>query len=108
MSNAALAERIATLRKRAGLKQDELAEKIGLNTSAVSRIESGSRGVSAYEVLAISEALQVDVNDLLVSREPKDVFAVALRSGPDEDVAASVAWFKQAVDDYLALQRLSK
>lgn len=37
-----LAERIYTLRRRAGLSQDQLAERLGVSRQAVSRWENGS------------------------------------------------------------------
>jgi DNA-binding XRE family transcriptional regulator len=44
-------------RERAALTQDELARRIGLEPTAVSKIESGARQVRADELLSISDAL---------------------------------------------------
>jgi transcriptional regulator with XRE-family HTH domain len=54
-----LAERIARARAEHGLTQEELASDIGLARSALAKIETGARGVSALELARIAEALDV-------------------------------------------------
>ena len=63
-------ERVRLLRKHAGLSQEELAAKIQLEgldrtQKAVSRIETGSRIVSDYELLYLCRALNVPLWELL-------------------------------------------
>lgn len=63
-------ERVRLLRKHAGLSQEELAAKIqleglDLTQKAVSRIETGSRIVSDYELLYLCRALNVSLAELL-------------------------------------------
>jgi transcriptional regulator with XRE-family HTH domain len=50
-------ERIATACNRAGLTQAELASAISVDRSALTKIEIGSRRVSALELTRIAEAL---------------------------------------------------
>lgn len=52
-----LGERIARAREVVGRTQGSLGESLGLDRSAVSRIERGERKVSVTELLAIAEAL---------------------------------------------------
>lgn len=75
-----LGRRIAASRERAGLTQVELAQAVGLSQSAISRIESGERGVDSLELAAIAERLGVSVLDLLDDRPvPKQLLAFAGR-----------------------------
>ena len=56
------------LRKRAGLSQIDLAEKLNISKSAISMYENGSRRPS-YEMLeAIADYFNVDI-DFLTARE---------------------------------------
>jgi transcriptional regulator with XRE-family HTH domain len=103
-----LAERIASLREARGLSQTELAEKLGMHPSALSRIETGDRKVSAYEIVALAEALEVDTDELLKEQVTQDVFAVALRADELGGVKEHVDWFRDVVDDYVALRKLSR
>ena len=55
-------KRIATLRKLAGLTQEQLAEKAGLQRTHVGRIEAGKYAVTLEVVQAIAEALGMTVD----------------------------------------------
>ena len=52
-----LGKYLAHLRDRTGLKQNELAEKVGWSASVLSRVESGERSMSTGELQTISEAI---------------------------------------------------
>lgn len=54
-----LGHRIQESRTRRGMSQDGLASQVGIERSAVSKIESGARKVSALELAHIAEALGV-------------------------------------------------
>lgn len=54
--------RIAALRKLAGLSQEQLAERAGLQRTHVSRIEAGKYAVTLETVQAIAEALGMTVD----------------------------------------------
>ena len=58
------------LRKQKGLSQDQVAAQmqtagIQINQKAISRIESGDRVIADYELLRLSEILDIPVNRLL-------------------------------------------
>lgn len=61
-------ERLRHARDKKGLSQSELAEKAGLQPSAVSHFETGRRSPSFDNLKALSEALQVST-DYLLGRE---------------------------------------
>lgn len=52
-------------RKRAGLSQADLAEKLGRYQSVVSSMESGGRRVDVVELLDIAEVIGLDVHALI-------------------------------------------
>ncbi|WP_420311905.1 helix-turn-helix domain-containing protein [Streptomyces sp. YS-B37] len=54
---AAIGGRIAETRESAGLSQGELASRIGVDRTAVVRMEQGERKVSALELFQIADAL---------------------------------------------------
>lgn len=62
-------DRIRALRERAGLTQDELAAKLGVNRSAVCRWERGRRRRPPVE--AIAEALNMTPAEFYAARIPK-------------------------------------
>jgi transcriptional regulator with XRE-family HTH domain len=61
-----LAAVIAALRKRAGLSPLALAERAGIDTAIVYRIESGKKMPAFKTLCALAEALNVSLDDLAV------------------------------------------
>ncbi|CAN7575369.1 helix-turn-helix transcriptional regulator [Phenylobacterium sp. LjRoot219] len=60
----ALVAVLATARKRAGVTQRGLADRLGKASSHVQRIEGGQRRVDALELYQIAKLLQVDPGEL--------------------------------------------
>lgn len=58
-TDTALGARVRTLRERAGVKSQELAQAVGIDPSAMSNIESGKRAVKTDELGRIAQALGV-------------------------------------------------
>ena len=60
-------------RKKAGLSQYEVAERLGRWQSYVARVESGQRRLDLMELLDFADALEFDVRELVrhVARVPK-------------------------------------
>lgn len=56
--------RVSELRRSAGLKQDEFAEKCGFARSYMSRIETGGANPSLDAIQTIATALKVPVREL--------------------------------------------
>lgn len=57
-----IGRRIADLRKLAGLNQEQLSERAGLQRTHISRIEAGKYAVTLETVQAIAEALGMTVD----------------------------------------------
>lgn len=60
-------ERMREGRLAAGLTQEELGAKAGLDRTMIAKIESGNRRIDAMELIRLSSALQVPVDFLLRS-----------------------------------------
>jgi len=67
-----MGERIAAARGRAGLTQAELAAEVSLDRSALTKIENGSRRVSALELARIADALGERI-EWFVTEPPKAI-----------------------------------
>lgn len=57
-----IGQRIAQLRKLAGLSQEQLSERAGLQRTHISRIEAGKYAVTLETIQAIAEALGMTVD----------------------------------------------
>jgi len=62
---------LADARERHGIKQSDLAEKLGLPASYLSKIENGTRRLDVIELIRIADAMGADAAELLadVQRE---------------------------------------
>jgi transcriptional regulator with XRE-family HTH domain len=60
-------QRVRTYRKRAGLSQEELAEKAGLHSTYISIVERGEKNVTLRIVYQISAALGVPLDELFAN-----------------------------------------
>lgn len=56
-----------------GWSLDDLAERSHLSASTISRIETGKRSISLDVLLALADAMQVEVDSLLDIRREDDV-----------------------------------
>ncbi|WP_207974738.1 helix-turn-helix domain-containing protein [Parafrankia sp. BMG5.11] len=67
---AAMGRRIAEARERAGLTQAALASTISLDRSALTKVENGTRRVSALELARIAEALDERIEWFVLDPPP--------------------------------------
>lgn len=56
----ALGRILVSARERAGMKQSEVAAKLGLPASYLSKIEKGTRRLDVIELVLIAEAIEAD------------------------------------------------
>lgn len=59
-----LSEKIYTLRRKNGLSQEQLAEKIGVSRQAISKWEGGLSTPELDKLKALSECFQVTIDEL--------------------------------------------
>ena len=60
-----VSEKIYTLRRKSGLSQEQLAEKIGVSRQAISKWEGGLSVPESEKLIAISEYFNVTLDYLL-------------------------------------------
>jgi transcriptional regulator with XRE-family HTH domain len=64
-----LGDALRALRKRAGLTQEQLAERLGVDPTFVGRLERGQRGAHWRTVRRILTALDTSVSDFAAAVE---------------------------------------
>ncbi len=65
-------QRLAAVRKAAGLTQEQLGELVGVTRQAVSKWESGQAVPDALVIAAICRVLHVSADYILLDREPEE------------------------------------
>lgn len=60
-----LGDVLVRARERAGLKQSDVAARLGLPASYLSKIENGTRRLDVIEFVRIADAMEVDASDLM-------------------------------------------
>ncbi|WP_170516992.1 helix-turn-helix domain-containing protein [Ruegeria atlantica] len=65
IGHKALCQAIVGARKRSGLSQEQLAERLHCQQSLVARIESEERRIDVVELIVICRALGVDPEEIL-------------------------------------------
>ena len=65
-----LSERIYALRRRSGLSQEQLAERIGVSRQAISKWEGGLSVPELDKLKALSECFQVTLDELTENQLP--------------------------------------
>ena len=68
---AAVGERMQTLRKAKGLSTTELADLIGMSQAQVSRLETGRQGFRSATLFKIAKALDVEPYYLYMGEGPE-------------------------------------
>ena len=61
-------ERIYQFRRKSGLSQEQLAEKIGVSRQAISKWESGTSMPEFQKLLALSECFHITLDELVKDR----------------------------------------
>jgi transcriptional regulator with XRE-family HTH domain len=95
--------KIRAVRDHLGIKQTDLAEQVGLDRTALSRIENGKRRVSSTELRYFAAALGVKPDQLLGGTPVVQRFR--LGDGDEEAANATLRWLNDYVDDALFLKR---
>ena len=98
---------VAELRRRAGLDQAAVAAHLGIDQLAVGRVERGERRLTAWELAALADLLQVEPGLLTVRHAPG---AVLLRTaGADRPaVWEALGAFEVVMREVLAARALEE
>jgi Zn-dependent peptidase ImmA (M78 family)/transcriptional regulator with XRE-family HTH domain len=91
LSQGQLAGRVQRAITDAGMKQNELADLIGVDKSALSRALNGQRQFKSLEIALIAEVLRIPVQQLLSAEPDSDPALIAARTQPNESPAIGKA-----------------
>jgi transcriptional regulator with XRE-family HTH domain len=69
-------KRIHALRKKHGMTQEELAEKIGVNASFLSRVERGTKSCSVDMLVNLSEVFSTTLDYLVLGKNAPETAEV--------------------------------
>jgi len=77
LSQKQIGKRIAELRKRKGLSQEDLAKSVKISRPSLAQIELGNRGVNVFELQQLSMVLSFSLDDFMsknfsVSKDVED------------------------------------
>lgn len=56
---------LADTREQAGIKQSDLATRLGVPASYLSKVENGTRRLDVIELIQIAEAMEVDPGEIV-------------------------------------------
>ena len=85
-----LADRIQQLRKRKGISQEELADRIGVSRQAVSKWESGQTSPDLEKIVLLSEFFEVSTDYLLKGASSETASTAQVRPVQAQTVQAQI------------------
>lgn len=91
---------IARLREERGMPQAELGDVAGLDQTAMSKVESGKRSLSAGELLAVASHLAVDPQALL----HREYAVLHWRADSSEASEEAKAVLSEIIADFFAFE----
>jgi len=100
-------ERVRALRDQRGLTQQDLADRSGIERTAIARIETNGRRMTGTEVIYLAESLDVQPQDLARDDTARSFYRGAGDLESPEARAMS-AWFDDYVEDALFLDRTAE
>lgn len=101
--NAELAKRIAYLQEQTPLSQTEVTKRVGMERTALSKIKSGDRKVSADELSKLADIYGV-TTDYLLGRKV-DLGDVPVAAHIDGDLADLTEEERQEINDYIEFKK---
>jgi transcriptional regulator with XRE-family HTH domain len=104
---AEMGSAVAELRRRAGLDQAAVAAHLGIDRPAVGRVERGEQRLSAWELAALADLLEVEPGLLTVREAPGSVLLRA--AGADRPaVREALGAFEVVMREVLAARALEE
>lgn len=95
------AENIKSKRIEKGIKQDKLAEKIGLSEKYISDLETGRRAGSLETLVMLSDALEVEPYELLLPPNKNLSYDTKRTQNLMKRLRTNVGELLDTLDDYL-------
>lgn len=95
-------QRIGEVRQQRGVSQRRLAAALDIDPSALSRIESGERGLAVSELVAAAEFLGIAPDTLL--RDEVEATPLFRNDGGSEQADAAEAEFSSVIDEFFTFE----
>jgi len=109
-----LGAKLKQARVARGLKQDEVAEKLGLVRTTLVAMEQGTRRITARELVELAKLYGRSISDWLGEEAPPSLPLVPqfrlpphLKRLTEQDVQGSVEQLDSLAQDYLSLEKLN-
>jgi HTH-type transcriptional regulator/antitoxin HipB len=83
--NIEIANRLVELRKKSGLSQEQLADKLGLSRQAVSKWERAEASPDTDNLICLAKLYGVSLDDLLNTDQSIDDIAVQIKDKGKEE-----------------------
>ena len=97
MQDIEFGNRLYQLRKRAGLSQAQLGEKVGVSNKAVSKWENGQAKPGLDIVHKLADVLSVSVDELLnMPAGEKQISKIVITGGPCAGKTTAMSWIQNA------------
>lgn len=97
MQDFEFGNRLYQLRKKAGLTQSQLGEKVGLSNKAVSKWENGQAKPDLDILNRLANVLSVSVDDLFnMSSAGKQITRIVITGGPCAGKTTAMSWIQNA------------
>src|SRR5699024_9839983 len=80
-----IGDRVRTAMQAASLRQNQLAQRVGMTPDALSRALGGHRGFAALEIAEIARVLEADVHELITGETDPRRMVVSARHTFDHD-----------------------
>lgn len=93
-----ISDRLKELREKAGLTQEELAEKMGVQRNTVWRWENKKANLRADNIQRLSSALNIDVSDLMIADEEQSAYDKPVLENKTE-IFPSLAYWGEVADN---------
>lgn len=106
-TNQEFGARIKELREMTSLTQSDLALRLGVSQSSLSRLEDGTRSITAHQLVQISDALAVPLNRLVAGDGGVETTQLRAGDADAESVAGSLRIFGECIDQFRGVQALA-
>ena len=97
-------EELRRLREAEGWNQSDVAARLGIDQTGVSRIEAGQRALTARELMLLTDAYEVSGDSILCKEDQ----LVMLRAGESDSdgVKRSLHEFRECIEDFLGIEAI--
>ncbi|HSH36110.1 MULTISPECIES: helix-turn-helix domain-containing protein [Schnuerera] len=108
-----IGKKIKTIRKEKRLSQSKVVEKliqkdINMSRETLSKIENNNRSISAIELKAISEVLNMEIGDFFDEEEPEDLVTFFRKRNFSKESLKEISKFQDMVRILLNHEKIYK